>query len=120
MHVVTLDSHHHGVTGEQRRLARRRDRWTLMPGGGNNVAQSTEHAKHTQETRMKQSRYGEIASQSKPPRSVGYWDWKTQAKILYSSISISKENEKDSSCAASHSFRASGLCVCSEHAIKTH
>lgn len=70
MHVVTLDNHHHGVTGEQRRLARSRDRWTLMPGGGNNVAQSTEHAKHTQETRMKHSRCGEIASQSSQTSKV--------------------------------------------------
>lgn len=71
MHLVTLDNHHPRVTGEQRRLARGRDRWTLMPGGGNNVAQSTKHGKHTQEARMKHSRCGEIASQSSQTTKVG-------------------------------------------------
>lgn len=46
------------------------NRWTLMPGGGNNVAQCTEHDKHTQETRMKHSHRGEMASQSSQTSKV--------------------------------------------------
>lgn len=54
MHVDALNIRHHGVTGEQRRcslLASSLHRRTLTAGKGTDVPQSTEHAKHREETR---------------------------------------------------------------------
>lgn len=70
MHVHTLNNYDHGDTGEQRRLAGSLNRWTPTPGGGNNVAQSTEQRQiHTRNVHVALT--AQRNGQSKQPNHQG-------------------------------------------------